>query len=177
MQSGSDLGYRNSPRSLTHARMNTLLTQSSPCEVSQSPCPSPRPASVLNWKRARSCSATSLCPPPGRSRRSRHLRRTTLHRAAVHAASRRTSGRTTACAKQGCRRSERSQFGRRRPLSPCPPQAGCWYSRLERRPYVRLIVLGNGPRHAIGLGPRIPKQPSEFDTCPNEYALDPKLPM
>src|SRR5271163_1253499 len=37
MQSGSDLGYRNSPRSLTHARMNTLLTQSSPCEVSQSP--------------------------------------------------------------------------------------------------------------------------------------------
>jgi hypothetical protein len=27
------------------------------------------------------------------------------------------------------------------------------------------------------LGPRIPKQPSEFDTCPNEYALDPKLPM
>ena len=62
-----------------------------------------------------------------------------------------------------------------RPLSPCPPQAGCWYSRLERRPYVRLIVLGNGPRHAIGLGPRIPKQPSEFDTCPNEYALDPKL--
>src|ERR1700722_8772006 len=36
MQSGSDLGYRNSPRSLTHARMNTLLTQSSPCEGSQS---------------------------------------------------------------------------------------------------------------------------------------------
>ena len=29
----SDLGYRNSPRSLTHARMNTLLTQSSPCEA------------------------------------------------------------------------------------------------------------------------------------------------
>ena len=40
---------------------------------------------------------------------------------------------------------------------PCPPQAGCWYSRLERQPYVRLIVLGNGPRHAIGLGPRIPR--------------------
>ena len=33
MQSGSDHGYRNSPWSLTHARMNTLLTQSSPCEV------------------------------------------------------------------------------------------------------------------------------------------------
>src|SRR5580693_5075827 len=31
----SDLGYRNSPRSLTHARMNTLLTQSSPCEVAE----------------------------------------------------------------------------------------------------------------------------------------------
>src|SRR5271165_5342600 len=31
------------------------------------------------------------------------------------------------------------------------PQAGCWCSRLERRPYVRLIVLGNGPRHASGL--------------------------
>ena len=44
-------------------------------------------------------------------------------------------------------------------------------------PHMRLIVLGNGPRRAIGLrGPRIPKQPSEFDTCPNEYALDPKLP-
>src|ERR1700722_12973297 len=26
------------------------------------------------------------------------------------------------------------------------------------------------------LGPRIPKQHWEFDTCPNEYALDPKLP-
>jgi hypothetical protein len=22
-----------------------------------------------------------------------------------------------------------------RPLSPCPPQAGCWYSRLERHPF------------------------------------------
>src|SRR5208337_3416760 len=54
------------------------------------------------------------------------------------------------------------------PLSPCPPQAGCWCSRLERRPYVRLIVLGNGPRHAIGLGPRIPQLPSEFDLCTNE---------
>ena len=39
------------------------------------------------------------------------------HRAAVHPASRRTSGCTTACAKQGCRRSERSRFGRRRPRS------------------------------------------------------------
>jgi hypothetical protein len=26
-----------------------------------------------------------------------------------------------------------------------------------------LIVLGNEPRHANGLGPRIPKLPSEFD--------------
>src|SRR5271165_5568345 len=54
------------------------------------------------------------------------------------------------------------------PLSPCPPQAGSWCSRLERRPYVRLIVLGNEPRHANGLGPRIPKLPSEFDLCTNE---------
>ena len=37
------------------------------------------------------------------------------HRAAIHASSRRTSGRTTACARPGCRRSERSRFGRRRP--------------------------------------------------------------
>ncbi len=37
---------------------------------------------------------------------------------------------------------------------PSPPQAGSWCSRLERRPYVRLIVLGNEPRHANGLGPR-----------------------
>src|SRR5271166_1518099 len=54
------------------------------------------------------------------------------------------------------------------PLSPCPPQAGSWCSRLERRPYVRLIVLGNEPRHANGLGPRIPKLPSESDLCTNE---------
>src|SRR5271167_3227950 len=54
------------------------------------------------------------------------------------------------------------------PLSPCPPQAGSWCSRLERRPYVRLIVLGNEPRHANGLGPRIPQLPSEFDLCTNE---------
>src|SRR5208337_1841331 len=39
---------------------------------------------------------------------------------------------------------------------------------LERRPYVRLIVLGNEPRHANELGPRIPKLPSEFDLCTNE---------
>ena len=58
-------------------------------------------------KRARRCSATSRCPPPGRSRRSRHGRRTTPHRAAIHPASRRTSGCTTACAKPGCRRNER----------------------------------------------------------------------
>jgi hypothetical protein len=45
---------------------------------------------------------------------------------------------------------------------PCPPQAGCWCSRRERRPYVRLTVLGNEPRHASGLRPRIPdNQPLE----------------
>jgi hypothetical protein len=27
---------------------------------------------------------------------------------------------------------------------PSPPQAGCWCSRQERRPYVRLIWCGNG---------------------------------
>jgi hypothetical protein len=37
-----------------------------------------------------------------------------------------------------------------------PPQAGCWCSRRKRRPYVRLIVLGNEPRQASGLRPRIP---------------------
>ena len=37
---------------------------------------------------ARTSSATSRCPPPGRSRRSRRLRRTTPHRAAIHPASR-----------------------------------------------------------------------------------------
>jgi tetratricopeptide (TPR) repeat protein len=66
--------------------------------------------------RARRSSATSRCPPPGRSRRSRRSRRTSPHRAAVRPASRRTSGSTTACAKPGCRRNERSRFGRRRPL-------------------------------------------------------------
>ena len=34
----------------------------------------------------------------------------------------------------------------------------------------RLIVLGNGPRHANGLGPRIPKLPSEFNLCTNEIS-------
>ena len=29
-------------------------------------------------------------------------------------------------------------------------RTGCWCSRLERRPYVRLIVLRNGLRHAMG---------------------------
>jgi hypothetical protein len=33
---------------------------------------------------------------------------------------------------------------------PCPPQAGCWCSRRERRPDVRLIVLGNEPRQVMG---------------------------
>ncbi len=34
MQSGLDLGYRNCPRSLTHAQMNlTHLTRASPCEA------------------------------------------------------------------------------------------------------------------------------------------------
>jgi hypothetical protein len=31
-------------------------------------------------------------------------------------------------------------------LSLCPPQAGYWCSRRERRPDVSLIVLGNEPR-------------------------------
>ena len=34
---------------------------------------------------------------------------------------------------------------------PCPPDAGCWCSRPERRPYIRLIVLGDGLRHLNGL--------------------------
>ena len=54
-------------------------------------------------------------PPPGRSRRLRHLRHTSPHRAAVQPESRRTSGRTTACARPGCRRSERLRCARRRP--------------------------------------------------------------
>ena len=29
-------------------------------------------------------------------------------------------------------------------------------------------MLGNEPRHANGLGPRIPKLPSEFDLCTND---------
>ncbi len=39
-------------------------------------------------------------------------------------------------------------------------------SRHERRPNVRLIVLGNGPRHAIGLGPWIPERILEIYQCP-----------
>ena len=56
-----------------------------------------------------------------------------------------------------------------RPPEPYPPQAGCWCCRLERRPYVRLIVLGSEPRHAIGLKPRIPKTPTEFDLCADDF--------
>src|SRR5215469_14311443 len=46
---------------------------------------------------------------------------------------------------------------------PCPPKAGSWCSCNERRPHVRLTVLGNGPRRANGLGPWIPKQLETFD--------------
>ena len=36
-------------------------------------------------------------------------------------------------------------------------------------PHMRLIVLGNEPRHAIGLKPRIPKTPTEFDLCADDF--------
>ena len=52
--------------------------------------------------------------------------------------------------KQAVARNAVFEKGSRLP-EPCPPQAGCWCSRRERRPYVRLIVLGNEPRHASGL--------------------------
>jgi hypothetical protein len=45
-----------------------------------------------------------------------------------------------------------------------PPQAGCWCSRLKRRPYVRLIVLGDEPRHAVGLGTRILNDKASWST-------------
>ena len=72
-------------------------------------------------RRMRRCSATSRCPRRGRSRRSQHLEHTSPHRAAVQRASRRTSGRTTACAKQGCRRSE----GARALFAVSPREADC----------------------------------------------------
>src|SRR6266403_1572581 len=53
---------------------------------------------------------------------------------------------------------------------PCPPKAGSWCSCYERRPHVRLIVLGNGPRRANGLGPWIPKQLETF-RCPGDNPL------
>src|SRR5216684_7872965 len=53
---------------------------------------------------------------------------------------------------------------------PCPPKAGSWCSCYERRPHVRLIVLGNGPRRANGLGPWIPKQLETF-RCPRDNLL------
>jgi hypothetical protein len=52
-------------------------------------------------------------------------------------------------------------------LSPCP-QAGWWCSRHERRPYVRLIVLGNGPCHCkrgLDLGYRKQLEVSQCCTC------------
>src|ERR1700730_2013901 len=53
---------------------------------------------------------------------------------------------------------------------PCPPKAGSWCSCYERRPHVRLTVLGNGPRRANGLGPWIPKQLETF-RCPRDNPL------
>ena len=58
----SDLGYRNCPRSLTHARMNKLLTQSSPCEATRSSVGIPfrSPSAVkCGWKTVRLRNATS----------------------------------------------------------------------------------------------------------------------
>ena len=59
---------------------------------------------------------------------------------------------------------------------PCPPQAGCWYSRLERQPHVRLIVLGNGPRFLMQSGSDLGyrNSPWSLTHAQNEYALDPK---
>jgi adenylate cyclase len=76
---------------------------------------SPSDSGLAYWKRTRRCSATSRCPPPGRSRRSRHGRPTSPRRAAVRPASRRTSGYTKACARRECRRSERRPPPRRDP--------------------------------------------------------------
>ncbi|MGO9427604.1 transposase [Rhodoblastus sp.] len=55
------------------------------------------------------------------------------------------------------------------PARASPAAAGCWCSRiLKRRPYVRLIVRGSAPRHAAGLGTRIPKRPNGAVTCTDE---------
>jgi hypothetical protein len=62
-------------------------------------------------------------------------------------------------------------------LSPCPPQAGFWCSRQERRPHVRLIVLGYEPHRASEPRPRIPKWPSENYSCVIEFSLDLNVPM
>src|SRR5260370_23656114 len=53
---------------------------------------------------------------------------------------------------------------------PCPPKAGSWCSCYERRPHVRLTVLGNGPCRANGLGPWIQKQLETF-RCPRDNPL------
>src|SRR5215471_4965970 len=60
---------------------------------------------------------------------------------------------------------------------PCPPKAGSWCSCHERRPHVRLTVLGNGPRRADGLGPWIPKQLERFFDVPVMRPLDRALVM
>ena len=67
--------------------------------------------------------------------------------------------------KQAVARNAVFEKGSRLP-EPCPPQAGCWCSRRERRPYVRLIVLGNEPRHARGLRTSDPGQTTAGDLSP-----------
>src|SRR6476659_6915764 len=64
-----------------------------------------------------------------------------------------------------------------RPPEPRPPQAGYWCSRFARRPNVRLIVLGNEPRHAIGLRPRIPNRYWRSADVTLIRPLDLNLPM
>src|SRR4029077_16181502 len=59
---------------------------------------------------------------------------------------------------------------------PCPPKAGSWCSCYERRPHVRLTVLGNGPRRANGLGPWIRSNWRPFDV-PVMRPLDQALVM
>ena len=73
------------------------------------------PCRIMMRKRARRCGATSRCPPPGRSGRSRNGGTiSSPNGTSIHASSTATNGPSQACAKPGCRRNERSRFGRKR---------------------------------------------------------------
>jgi len=64
-----------------------------------------------------------------------------------------------------------------RPPEPHPPDAGCWCSRNQRRPYVSMIWCSTPSGHANGLRPWIRTNDRRTAHEPLNLTLDLELPM